>query len=314
MKPRVRPLAVGLAVSSLLIVLLQIAGQGASARGGKFANDNGAFHVDCRYSHSLQDDPIVFPRGPGMSHLHDFVGPSRIDANSTNETIRQDATTCRRSDSRAKTSDRSAYWTPALYVGAEQVRPSNVGAYYKTGPRRMRAIEAYPENLRVIAGDAKGLGAQEIDGQRIWGFECRGATLAPATPTTAPLCKGNKLEMMIRFPDCWDGVHLDSPDHKSHMTYSRKVRPRSGRRVCPGTHPRTMPMLQLVVRYPTQGGPAVRLASGPVNTAHADFMNGWNQKRLSALVRKCLVRDKYCGGGDKPVRGHQRRSATGRGV
>jgi hypothetical protein len=29
------------------------------------------------------------------------------------------------------------------------------------------------------------------------------------------------LQLDVIFPDCWDGRHLDSPDHKSHMAYSR---------------------------------------------------------------------------------------------
>ena len=29
------------------------------------------------------------------------------------------------------------------------------------------------------------------------------------------------LELHVLFPDCWDGKRLDSPDHQSHMAYSR---------------------------------------------------------------------------------------------
>ena len=24
---------------------------------------------------------------------------------------------------------------------------------------------------------------------------------------------------MLQFPDCWDGKHLDSPNHKDHLAY-----------------------------------------------------------------------------------------------
>jgi hypothetical protein len=33
--------------------------------------------VACPFSHSLPDDPIVYPGQPGMSHMHDFFGTGR---------------------------------------------------------------------------------------------------------------------------------------------------------------------------------------------------------------------------------------------
>ena len=29
-----------------------------------------------------------------------------------------------------------------------------------------------------------------------------------------------ELEMSLEFPDCWDGVSLDSDDHRSHVAYA----------------------------------------------------------------------------------------------
>ena len=37
----------------------------------------------CDYSHSLKDDPIVYPGQPGVSHLHDFYGNTTTNAYST---------------------------------------------------------------------------------------------------------------------------------------------------------------------------------------------------------------------------------------
>lgn len=150
----------------------------------------------------------------------------------------------------------------------------------------------------MIAGSGKG-GPSEVDAERVWGYMCPGGTLVGGSATSAPTCKTNLTELVIRFPDCWNGVDLDSPDHKSHMAYSRRVAG-AALRTCPATHLRLMPMLQLILRYPTAGGPSLQLSSGAINTAHADFMNGWDQPRLSALVRDCLVADMYCGGGDAP--------------
>ena len=42
------------------------------------------------------------------------------------------------------------------------------------------------------------------------------------------------LELHVNYPDCWDGEHLDSSDHTSHMAQSRDY-------VCPASHPVKVP-------------------------------------------------------------------------
>ncbi|KAI0451567.1 hypothetical protein F5B21DRAFT_507052 [Xylaria acuta] len=54
-------------------------------------------------------------------------------------------------------------------------------------------------------------------------------------------CPGG-IRTTIRFPTCWDGTNLDSPDHMSHVSY-----PASGTfensGPCPATHPVKLPQL-----------------------------------------------------------------------
>jgi hypothetical protein len=51
---------------------------------------------------------------------------------------------------------------------------------------------------------------------------------------------------------CWDGVNLDSPDHKSHVAYPKQgAASFSGTSVggdCPSTHPVKIPQVMLEVR------------------------------------------------------------------
>ena len=47
------------------------------------AKSDGKFLAVCGYSHSRPDDPIVRPRQPGRSHLHDFLGNTTTNAFST---------------------------------------------------------------------------------------------------------------------------------------------------------------------------------------------------------------------------------------
>lgn len=43
----------------------------------------------------------------------------------------------------------------------------------------------------------------------------------PKRSTISRCIDGIRLEIM--FPSCWDGVHLDSHDHKAHLAYPDKV-------------------------------------------------------------------------------------------
>jgi hypothetical protein len=94
------------------------------------------------------------------------------------------------------------------------------------------------------------------------------------------------LELHVNFPDCWDGKHLDSADHHSHMAYSRAF-------VCPASHPVKVPLIRLMVRYPIAGGGDVYLSSGGQLTGHADFINAWDQRFLTKLVDTCF-HDRPC--------------------
>jgi hypothetical protein len=52
-------------------------------------------------------------------------------------------------------------------------------------------------------------------------------------------CLGG-LQIRVRFPCCWDGKNLDSPDHKSHMAYPSMM----DNGVCDPDHPvRVMSLL-----------------------------------------------------------------------
>ena len=56
-----------------------------------------------------------------------------------------------------------------------------------------------------------------------------------------------------------------------------------------------MPSLSLNFRWKIDGPlRKVRLSSGGVYSAHADFWNSWNQKVLKRLVRNCLNAGRVC--------------------
>lgn len=54
-----------------------------------------------------------------------------------------------------------------------------------------------------------------------------------------------------RFPTCWDGVNLDSPDHREHVAYPASGTFESGG-PCPATHPVRLPQILLETVWDTR--------------------------------------------------------------
>jgi hypothetical protein len=238
----------------------------------------GEFVAQCPFSHRALDDPIVHPGHEGMSHSHDFFGNEGTDADSTIESLRDGDTTCHIGG------DTAAYWAPTLYRDGEAVTPELGSAYYRgvDGVDVTRLVPP-PPGLVVVAGDSS---ATEPPPTTVAGWACDERGEVVAEP---PSCSAfSKLTLHVLYPDCWDGAHLDRADHQSHVAYSVEG-------TCPASHPVAMAQLAFVIRYPINGDPGeLRLASGPLSTAHADFMNAWDQTVLTAETRHCVNRRVTC--------------------
>lgn len=241
---------------------------------------DGQFVVECELSHTASDDPIVHAGHAGMSHLHDFFGNEATAAGSTYDDLIGAGTSCQ------QRSDTAAYWVPALLDGAgTEITPVRSVAYYRAGAGVDPAtVQAYPPDLMMIAGNSDATGEQPTS-VVAWTCNAGGSRLA-APPDCGPTAG---LRLIVTFPDCWDGEHTDSDDHRSHMAYSHAGQ-------CDDDHPVPVPQLQFAVDYPIVGDEsALTLASGPVHTAHADFWNVWDQAKLEREVELCVIQQHVCG-------------------
>jgi hypothetical protein len=238
------------------------------------------FEIFCFYSHTAKDDPIVDPGMPGGAmHLHDFAGNTSTSATSTEAGLRSSKSNCQLS------ADTAAYWTPVLYSHGRAVHPDRLHSYYRAGNLNVVSkIRPIPAGLKMIAGDVKSTTAQPIN---VIGWNCgvQGAALY-SHPISCHT--GQKVVLHIFFPNCWDGVHLDSADHKSHMAYSHNG-------ACPTSHPIAIPRVTEDYGYPILDGRAITLSSGSYLTAHADFWNTWNQTVMNRLTRDCINAGRQCG-------------------
>ena len=254
------------------------------------SSDIGAFRIPCAFTKMAFNDPIVYPGQPGKSHLHTFFGNTDVNANSTSNSL----ATTGNSTCAGGIANRSSYWVPALIDTAtgKPIPPSDSLWYYKTGYLGVKPsdVKQVPVGLRMIAGSMNATTSQNMI---FWGCRStlvgRGATI----PTTCQV--GDYVSMAIVFPQCWDGVNLDSPNHQSHMAYATG-------RGCPATHPVPLPEIALNIHYLIKTADEVknwRLSSDhdstkPGISIHADFFEGWNHDVMGTFVTNCLNASKDC--------------------
>jgi Domain of unknown function (DUF1996) len=235
----------------------------------------GIWITSCLYDHTTVADPI----GHAM-HIHDFVGATTIvDDSAMPESMRAGGTSC------GTVGDTSGYWVPQLYEDGNVVRPDGTARddlfYYMR--QTSATVQTIPDGLKMVLGNPHAMTPSEEPGlgTKIF-FKC-GPSAGAKLPQPPVSCTSGIMVISFVFPNCWDGVHLDSDDHISHMAY-----PVGG--ACPPDHPVNLPVLQAFWRYPVGKGPigTITLSSGDYYTAHMDFFNAWDPARLQDLVDRCL--------------------------
>ncbi|SDZ15521.1 protein of unknown function [Micromonospora pattaloongensis] len=246
------------------------------------------FVADCPFSHRLPDDPIVFPGLPGASHMHSFFGSRVTNAHTDVDDLINANSNCNPSV------DKSSYWIPTFYVNNQPVEPSIATFYYLGEGVRSDVtarIQPLPLGLRIVAGNARATDpAQSI---ARWSCLHHGEVAPSKNFVTCPA--GSMIESYLDFPQCWDGVNLDSANHQSHMAYPVN-------NACPASHPVPVPKLRQVIRYPANGDPSrFRLASGAGYTMHGDFFNAWPVAEMERRVRDCIRPVIKCGANGTPL-------------
>jgi hypothetical protein len=252
------------------------------------------FRADCQYSHSLPDDPIVAPGLPGASHMHSFVGNEAVDANTVTEDLTKfTATTCK------PVQDHSAYWVPTLYDNAtgKPVETTGFRVYYRSLTNNSTGQMPMPNGLRMITGDArkKQPTPRGATGQFYCAFYGPGDLdgVARSTNGNWPICGGNAtLHFIMQFPDCWDGKHLDSPNHKDHVAFSVG-------NACPSSEPVKIPAITFDIQYAARGTPEGYYLSSDKEGKSASSMHGdafvmWDVDTMNKRTKNCVLQRRTC--------------------
>jgi hypothetical protein len=289
-------------------------------------DDVGAFRMLCNAGKIIKDDPVVYPGQPGVSHLHVVWGNLGMDANSTYQSLRTTgSTSC--GDPNAPV-NRTAYWMPAMLDGTGNVvLPDLIQNYYKQIPagtaecqRRATACIGLPNGIKYVYGwnpVTHSGGPNDINSMDYWAlkYECwannngdmaiAGSYHTLADTVAAGCPSGSILVILFAGPGCWDGKNLDTPDHRSHLSYGT---PESGGQVCPSDHPYLIAAWQGQVRFTTDANFVAgkwRLSSDDMmpgapagTTLHFDYEEGWSPTVKQTWQKYCIDAHKTCSSGD----------------
>ncbi|KAL1413684.1 hypothetical protein Q8F55_001463 [Vanrija albida] len=249
-------------------------------------------------------DSIVSPGQIG-GHVHSIVGGSAFNRTQTYESmIASKCTTA------AVTIDKSNYWTPQLYYydPSDQsytgIPVAFVNTYYlnRPGPGET-TVQAPPKGLRILQGDPfrRTFNASSFDDQSV-SFVCldysgqhrndpdwdqRNDFFTHGCP--------DGLRAQINFPNCWDGVNLDSPDHRSHMAWPTGGV--NGGGTCPPSHPVHLVQVFYEFVYNTgqfpfnaAGTPTWVFSNGDTTGygMHGDFIAGWDEPNGVNVLQQAI--------------------------
>jgi hypothetical protein len=318
------PLCLGVALA--LVTVVVVATTGADAKpgfpGGNAADiaalplaapepergpdaSTGSYTADCgrnERGHRNADNVLVSPGlVGGAHHIHDYVGNVSTSARSTDASLDAAATTC-------TDGDRSSYFWPVLRrldrAGAdagghgggahgnegEILEASSVRLEFLGSP--VSKVIPMPRFLRAMTGDPVAATTTDERVRARWG--CTGVTDRYAADRY-PLCpRGSGPTRVLEFPSCWNGLHPDSRDHRTHLVFP------AVNGVCPpATFP--VPRLRVTLAYEVPRGVPYAVDSFPEQkrhpkTDHGMFINVMTDERQAALV-DCLNEGRRCGTG-----------------
>lgn len=265
-------------------------------------------------------DPITARGSPSTAHNHTFFGarlfdtpdPTRADWSS----LQQVGTTC------APGGDHAVYWVPTLRANGAPLDIKSSIAYYGCfqSPNTDQCavggtpVNAYPRDLRLVAGDPGATSAQDTDFVSWLCSQTGGNPVGPFSSPAQANCEtrapnNTGLAAHIDFPSCWnreladhtrDGntADADGPGPQpDNVVYPTGYPSRTA--TCPATHPVELPHLRLDVRWSCNDPSGdswkcesdnVALTSGGQFSLHADFLNGWSDAGMADLL-ECINTD-----------------------
>lgn len=261
-------------------------------------------------------DPLVNPGQNPSPHLHQIIGGNSfnvsMDPKAGHDLVKgSTCTTCQ------FTEDFSNYWTAVLYFKAKNgtykrvpqraqqgMEGTNGGmvVYYMTDAlfdtAQKSTVTAFKPGFRMLIGDVSYRNRDQARDFRQLTYTCmqNEGTRAPESLDFPDKPCPVGIMANHRFPTCWDGVNLDSPNHRDHVAYPESGTFESGG-PCPKTHPVKIPQILLETvwdtrafnnkaDWPADGSQPFVWSSGDQTgySTHADYVFGWKDNSLQKAM------------------------------
>jgi hypothetical protein len=251
--------------------------------------------------------------GIASSHVHSVIGGNAFQRMmGPNDAAKANSTTC------DKAIDHSNYWVPHLYhqrqsdMMWELVPFKGSAVYYQKracdyDPNikycdKTKTPLAFPYGFRMVAGDPMRRTQNDTNfAEKAISIMCifNGGSIQYHG---FPPRQCNTMRSEVYFPSCWDGVNLDSPDHRTHVAYPEVGNYNGG--VCPKTHPVAILSIFYEFFFETANFTDNKFAfanGDPTGYGyHGDFLMGWTDRDLLQTAHKDCV-----GSSDCPKLGNQ---------
>ena len=232
---------------------------------------------------TAQKDPMFH-----TEHMHDFFCANNVTDPTSYDALVTGSTSCKR------TTDHSSRWMPQLKINGIVQKPTRAGFYYQCmkpfSATQCANVKPFPKGFRMVASERPG-----DFGEILWHCDTKGQQNAQKDPPTRCSDTDRGIGMIIRFPECWNGVTLD-PTTTTEPYIVNATYDSNGKYGCPAAYPIQLPTLRFFPDYPNAPKTLKKVEVsvghnewGPPSSYHANNISAFMGDSMQQLTKDCIT-------------------------